>query len=101
MKRKMTGAAGLVGAFVAGMVVATALGGGMAGTRAAAQGQQVTVQRVISPTMTDEDIALLRRDLRAMKNAGDWAEHVAVGGGGAEVLTDLQPLCEGLATSER
>jgi hypothetical protein len=49
MKCKMTGAAGLVGAFVAGMVVTTALGGGMTGARAAAQGQQVTVQRVISP----------------------------------------------------
>ncbi|HXP68388.1 MAG TPA: hypothetical protein VOA88_03815 [Candidatus Dormibacteraeota bacterium] len=67
MKCKMTGAAGLLGAFVAGMVVATALGGGMAGAGAAAQGQQVTVQRVINPTVTDEDIALLRRDLRAMK----------------------------------
>jgi hypothetical protein len=67
MKCKMTGAAGLAGAFVAGMVVATAVGGGMAGARAAAQGQQVTVQRVISPTATDEDIALLRKDLRAMK----------------------------------
>src|SRR6201997_3704505 len=67
MKFKMTGAAGLFGAFVAGMVVATALGGGMAGAGGAAQGQQVTVQRVISPTVTDEDIALLRQDLRAMK----------------------------------
>jgi hypothetical protein len=67
MKRKMTGAAGLVGAFVAGMVVATALGAGMAGAGAAAQGQQVTVQKVVSPTMTDEDIALLRKDLRALK----------------------------------
>jgi hypothetical protein len=72
MKRKMTGAAGLVGAFVAGMVVATALGGGMAtgeakSLGATAAGQQVTVQRVISPTVTDEDIALLRKDLRAMK----------------------------------
>jgi hypothetical protein len=67
MKCKMTGAAGLAGAFVAGMVVATALGGGMAGARAAAQGQQVTVQSVISPTVTDEDIALLRQDLRARK----------------------------------
>jgi hypothetical protein len=65
MKCKMTGAAGLVGAFIAGLMVATALGGGMAG--AAAQSQQVTVQRVINPTVTDEDIALLRRDLRAMK----------------------------------
>ena len=71
MKCKMTGAAGLAGAFVAGMVVATALGGGMtaagAKTLEATQGQQVTVQRVISPTVTDEDIALLRQDLRAMK----------------------------------
>src|SRR5580700_1487020 len=67
MKCKMTGAAGLVGAFVAGMLVATALGGGTAGAGSAAQGQQVKVERVISPTVTDEDIALLRRDLRAMK----------------------------------
>jgi hypothetical protein len=72
MKCKMTGAAGLAGAFVAGMVVATALGGGMAAAGAkrlgvAVQEQQVTVQRVISPTVTDEDIALLRQDLRAMK----------------------------------
>ncbi len=72
MKCKMTGAAGLVGAFVAGMVVATALGGGMltAGTKTQgtkAQGQQVTLQRVFSPTVTDEDIALLRKDVRAMK----------------------------------
>src|SRR6201987_5315289 len=67
MKCKMTGAAGLVGAFVAGMLVAIALGGGRAGAGAAAQGQQVKVQRVITPTVTDEDIALLRKDLRAMK----------------------------------
>ena len=67
MKLKMTGAAGLAGAFVAGMLVATALGGGMTGAGAAAQGQQVTVERVISPTVTDEDIALLRQDLRAKK----------------------------------
>jgi hypothetical protein len=76
MKCKMTGAVGLAGAFVAGMMVATALGGGIAtgmaaaGAKtpgAAAQGQQVTVQKVITPTVTDEDIALLRKDLRAMK----------------------------------
>jgi hypothetical protein len=71
MKCKMTGAAGLAGAFVAGMVVATALGGGMAaGAKMlgeAVQGQQLTVQRVISPTVTDEDITLLRQDLRTMK----------------------------------
>jgi hypothetical protein len=73
MMRKMTGAAGLAGTFVAGMLVATALGGGMARAGAAAQaqghgqGQQVTVERIITPTVTDEDIALLRKDLRAMK----------------------------------
>jgi hypothetical protein len=72
MKSKIAGAAGLAGAFVAGMVVATALGGGMAAGEAkklgaAMQEQQVTVQRVISPTVTDEDITLLRKDLRAMK----------------------------------
>ena len=72
MKCKMTGAAGLAGAFVAGMVVATALGGGMVGgdantLRAAAPGQQVKVEKIISPTVTDEDIALLRQDLRAKK----------------------------------
>jgi hypothetical protein len=69
MKIKMTGAAGLAGAFVAGMAVATALGGGMAaaGAKTQAAGQQVIVQRVISPTVTDADIALLRQDIRAMK----------------------------------
>jgi hypothetical protein len=67
MKSKMTGAAGLAAAFVAGMVVATALGGGMTGARATAQSQQVSVQRVISPTVTDEDIDLLRQDIRAKK----------------------------------
>ncbi len=67
MKRKLTGAAGLAAAFVAGMLVATALGGWMTGAGAVAQGQQVKVERVITPTVSDEDIALLRRDLRAMK----------------------------------
>ena len=67
MKCKRTGGAGLAGAFVAGMLLGTALGGGMAGAGAAPRGQQVKVERVISPTVTDEDIALLRKDLRAMK----------------------------------
>src|SRR5580704_8215411 len=72
MKFKLAGAAGLAGAFVAGMVVATALSGGMAAAgaktlRAAVQGQQVILQKVISPTVSDEDIALLRKDIRAMK----------------------------------
>ena len=67
MKSKMTRAAGLAAAFVAGMVVATALGGGMAAARVKMQGQQITVQKVIRPTVTDEDIALLRKDVRAMK----------------------------------
>ena len=72
MNSKMTGPAGLAVAFLAGAVVATALGGGMAAagakTQAAVvQGQQVTVHKVISPTVTDQDIALLRQDIRAMK----------------------------------
>jgi hypothetical protein len=73
MKHKLTGAAGLAGAFVAGMLVATALGGGAwtrtAAAQAQAQGktQQVTVEKIITPTVTDEDITLLRKDLRAMK----------------------------------
>lgn len=62
MKSKMMGAAVLLGAFVAGMVVTTALGGGTVG-----RAQQVIVEKVISPTITDEDIALLRQDLRAKK----------------------------------
>src|SRR6201997_5893832 len=57
MKCKMTGAAGLGGAFFAGR------GGG----RAVGGGQEVIVQRVINPTITDEDIAMLRQDLRAKK----------------------------------
>jgi hypothetical protein len=72
MECKMTGAAGLAGAFVAGMLMATALGAGMAATGAktlgaVAQRQEVTVEKVISPAVTDDDIALLRQDLRAMK----------------------------------
>jgi hypothetical protein len=72
MNSKMTGPAGLAVAFLAGAVVATALGGGMAAAgaktlAAVVQGQQVTVHRVISPTVTDQDIALLRQDIRAMK----------------------------------
>jgi hypothetical protein len=71
MNTKITGTAGLALAFLAGAVVATALGGGMtarAKTPAAeAQGQQVTVQRVMRPTVTDQDITLLRQDIRAMK----------------------------------
>jgi len=67
MKTKMTEAAGFAAAFVAGMVVATALGGGMAAVGAKTQGQQIAVQSVMSPTVTDADIALLRKDIRAMK----------------------------------
>jgi hypothetical protein len=71
MRGKITGVAGLAGAFIAGMLVATALGAGLGAVRAktlgAAQGQQITVGPVISPTVTDDDIALLRRDLRAAK----------------------------------
>ena len=72
MKRKITGAFALSGAFFAGMLVAAALGWGITAGEAktpgtAAQEKQVTVQQVITPTVTDNDIALLRKDLRAMK----------------------------------
>jgi hypothetical protein len=72
MKRKITGVAGLAGAFVAGMLVATAWGWGMASAHAKTldggpQKQQVILQQVISPTVSDDDIALLRKDIRAMK----------------------------------
>jgi glycerol-3-phosphate O-acyltransferase len=71
MKSKLKGTAGLAGAFVAGMVVATALfGWAAAGSKMPGErdpGQQVTVPSVISPTITDEDIVLLRQDLRAKK----------------------------------
>jgi hypothetical protein len=71
MKSKLKGTAGLAGAFVAGMVVATALfGWAAAGSKMPGErdpGQQVTVPSVISPTITDEDIILLRQDLRAKK----------------------------------
>jgi hypothetical protein len=76
MKRKITGGVALAGAFVAGMLVTAALGWGITAGEAKTPGaalqqqqhqQQVTVQQVISPTVTDADIALLRRDIRAMK----------------------------------
>jgi hypothetical protein len=67
MKTKMTQAAGLAAAFFAGMVVATAWGGGIAAVPAKTQGQQIAVPTVMSPTVTDADIALLRKDIRAMK----------------------------------
>ena len=72
VKSKMMRVAELAVSFLAGAVIATALVGGVAGARAktstpAVQGQQVTVQRVINPTVTDADIALLRQDIRAMK----------------------------------
>jgi hypothetical protein len=72
MNRKTTQVAGLAAAFVAGMLVATVLALGITAgeaktPRAAVQDKQVSVQQVISPTVTDADIALLRRDIRAMK----------------------------------
>jgi hypothetical protein len=72
MNSKIAGPAGLVVAFLAGAVVATTLSGGMvaAGVKTQPtleQGQQVTVQRAINPRVTDQDIALLRQDIRAMK----------------------------------
>ena len=71
MKSKLKGTTGLAGAFVAGMMVATALfGWAAAGSKIPGEkdpGQQVTVPNVINPTITDEDIILLRQDLRAKK----------------------------------
>ena len=71
MKSKLKGTAGLVGAFIVGMVVATALGGWAAvGSKMPGErdpGHQVTVPNVLSPRISDEDIALLRQDLRAKK----------------------------------
>jgi len=71
MKGKMMGA-GWAAAFVAGVVLATALSGRSASRGAKTQaevrqGQQVTVRKIISPTVTDEDIGLLRQDIRAMR----------------------------------
>ena len=71
MKTKLKGKAGLAGAFVAGMMMTTALfGWASAGSRMAREvdsGQQVTVPNIINPSITDEDIVLLRQDLRAKK----------------------------------
>src|ERR1700752_1529307 len=72
MKGKMTGAPGLAGAVVSGMLVATAFAGGMAVAGAKARGtvaraQEVIVERVVNPAITDEDITLLRQDLGATK----------------------------------
>ena len=71
MKTRLMGVAGLLGAFLAGMLVATTLPEGVmsagAKTSRTAQAQQITVERVISPTISDADIALLRQDLRAKK----------------------------------
>ncbi|MGB2664455.1 MAG: hypothetical protein WAK48_10650 [Candidatus Acidiferrum sp.] len=71
MKNKLKGKAGLAGAFVAGMMMTTALfGWASTGSRMAREvdsGQQVTVPNIINPSITDEDIVLLRQDLRAKK----------------------------------
>ncbi len=71
MKSKLKGKAGLAGAFVAGMMMTTALFGwasaGSRMTREVDSGEQVTVPNIISPSITDEDITLLRQDLRAKK----------------------------------
>ncbi|HTN71461.1 MAG TPA: hypothetical protein VMO00_10275 [Methylomirabilota bacterium] len=71
MKNRLNGGAGLAGAFVAGMVMATALfswagSGSKPAVRSEAEAQ-VAVPSVINPRITDEDIALLRQDLRAKK----------------------------------
>ena len=71
MMSKVKETARLVGAFVAGMVMTTALyGWASAGSRMAREadpGQQVVVPNIINPSISDEDIAMLRQDLRAKK----------------------------------
>ena len=71
MKSQFKRTSGLLGAFVAGMLVASALGGwARAGSnmpKESEPGHQVAVPNVINPTITDEDIALLRQDLRQKK----------------------------------
>src|SRR5215831_16701149 len=71
MKSKLKGAAGLAGAFLAGLVMATVVfgwaGAGSKVPREKDPGQQVVVPPVINPGITDEDITLLRQDLRAKK----------------------------------
>src|SRR5580704_8908874 len=71
MKSKLEGTVRLVGAFVAGMVMTSALFG-WAPARSKIQPeadprQQVVVPNIINPSITDEDIAMLRQDLRAKK----------------------------------
>src|SRR5258708_7561530 len=72
MNCKLTGAAGLVGAFVAGMLVATAFAGGMAtagakAPKAEARGRGGGGQRGVNPRITGEDITLLRGELWGKK----------------------------------
>jgi hypothetical protein len=67
MKNKLMQSSALAAAFVASVVVSTVLGGGMLVARTKRQEQQVTVQQVFRPAVTDADIALLRQDIREMK----------------------------------
>ena len=70
MRGNISGAARLVGAFLAGMLVATMLGWGVASTRQRRLGgtRAANYRRAsVTPTVTDADIALLRKDLRAAK----------------------------------
>jgi hypothetical protein len=72
VKNKVIAVLALVVAFVGGMAASTVMGAKTvaAGTntpRMVGQGQQVTVERIINPSVSDEDIALLRQDLRAKK----------------------------------
>ena len=94
MKSKLKGTAGLAGAFVAGMVVATALGGGMAGAASyRAEGHQ--------PDGDGRGHHFAATRFAGKENAGNWAEYVPFRYGGSKVLAYLQPLREGLAGSEQ
>ena len=93
----MTGAVGLAGAFVAGVVLATALVGGMAVARAktleaAVQGQQSYPEGGLQPDGDGRGHRFASARYTSKENASDWAEYVTVGYGGAEVLAHLQAL---------
>jgi len=101
MKGKMTGAVGLAGAFVAGVVLATALVGGMAAARAKTLEAAVQAasypEEGLQPDGDGRGHRFASARYASKENASDWAEHVTVGYGGAEVLAHLQALRERLA----
>src|SRR5246127_45593 len=100
MKRKMTRAAGLAGGVVWGVVGGGAVGGGGGGEGGGAGAASYRAEGH-QPDDDGRGHCFAAERSTCNENAGDWAEYVAVGDGGAEVLADLQPLREGLARSEQ